>query len=330
MPFLFSQKRSRSTRLFFATDLHASERAFRKFINTVKFYKVNVLVMGGDVVGKLVVPILRERNGKFRATFGDQTHYAGTQAEFEKLQERLGMMGYYFRVMDEDEFRTLAQNRAGIDALFEELARERLTRWIEFADTRLRETGTKCFMMGGNDDAPAILQVLNESKSESVIACDERMVMLDEQYPMVSLGFSTPTPWHTAREISDEALGNKIDELMKLVPDAARCIFNFHDPPYNSSLDVCAVVEEGNPPRMMLKSGKPVMHNAGSKAVRRAIETRQPLLGLHGHIHESPGAIRIGKTLCVNPGSEYSEGILRGVIATLTDGKLEGHQFTAG
>lgn len=335
--FFLPRKKSSSkpTRLFFATDLHASERAFRKFVNAAKFYNASVLVLGGDVVGKLVVPILRERDGKFRATFGDQTHHVETQAELKKMQELLGMMGFYFRVMDEDEFRALSQNRGAVQKLFHELARERLTQWIEFAEARLKETGTKCFVMGGNDDAPDILQVLHDAQSESMIPCEDQVVALDDAMytspsTMISLGFSTPTPWHTPREISDEALGKKIDTLVNQVPDVSRCIFNLHDPPKDSSLDLCAMVEEGDPPRHIFKGGKPVMHGAGSKAVRNAIETYQPLASLHGHIHESPGVIRIGKTLCVNPGSEYNEGILRGVILILQDGKLQGHQLTAG
>lgn len=330
MSFLSRKNTSKPTRLFFATDLHASEWAFRKFINAAKFYSVDMLVMGGDVVGKLVVPILREGNGTYRATYGDRTYAVETQSELTKMQTQLGMMGYYFRVMEEDEFRALRQNRAAVGYLFHTLARERLANWMEFAEKRLKETGVRCYVMGGNDDAPDILQVMEGAASEWVIPCEDRVVQLDDTHTMISLGYSTPTPWHTAREISDEALGERIEAMVKNVPDTARCVFNLHDPPRDSSLDVCAIVEEGNPPRHVFKDGRPVMHNAGSLSVRRAIEKYQPMLSLHGHIHESPGAIRIGRTLCVNPGSEYSEGILRGMIAVLKDGKLEGHQLTAG
>lgn len=328
---LFSKKPTpKPTRLFFATDLHASERAFRKFINAGKFYNIDVLVLGGDVVGKLVVPILSQGNGHYRATYGDREHIVETQGELEKMQTRLGMMGYYFRVMEADEFKTLTHNRAAVDKLFHELARERLAQWMDFAESRLQEAGIRCFVMGGNDDAPDILQVMVDAASEWIIPCEDRVVNLDAQHTMVSLGFSTPTPWHTAREISDAALGERIDVLLEQVPDASYCVLNLHEPPKASSLDMCAVVEEGNPPRHVFKGGQPVMHNAGSASVRRAIEQYQPMLSLHGHIHESPGAIRIGRTLSVNPGSEYSEGILRGMIAILQDGKLQGHQLTAG
>src|ERR1700760_1547096 len=52
----------------------------------------------------------------------------------------------------------------------------------------------------------------------------------------------------------------------------------------------------------------------GSTAVRKIIEHYQPLLAVHGHIHESGGERRIGDTLCINPGSEANHGILRGYL----------------
>ncbi len=317
------------TRVFFATDLHGSERAFRKFVNAAKFYDVNVLVLGGDVVGKRIVPILRLKNSRYQATYGDQTHVVETEAELSKMQENLGIMGAYFCVLDEDEYAQLAYDQSAIRELFHALARDRLRRWIEFAEERLRGTGVQCLMMGGNDDAPEILSALYETKSDVMIPCEERVVMLDAQHSMISLGYSTPTPWHTPREISEAQMQEKIGAMMAQVTDPSRCVFNLHDPPFNSSLDVCARVE-GTPPRLVLKGGEPVMHNAGSTAVRDAIVSYQPIVSLHGHIHESPGTIRIGRTLCVNPGSEYAEGILRGLIANIENGKLKGHQLTAG
>ena len=70
------------------------------------------------------------------------------------------------------------------------------------------------------------------------------------------------------------------------------------------------------------------MASVGSIAVRAAIEKYQPLLGLHGHIHESRSAQKIGRTLCINPGSEYGEGVLRGILLELSSKGLEDHVFT--
>ena len=52
--------------------------------------------------------------------------------------------------------------------------------------------------------------------------------------------------------------------------------------------------------------------------------------GIHGHIHESRGTFKLGKTLCINPGSEYTEGILRGSLIELRGGKVRSQQLTAG
>jgi hypothetical protein len=152
-----------------------------------------------------------------------------------------------------------------------------------------------------------------------------------DDYPMISMGYSTPTPWKTPREVSDEELGRMIDDLIAQAPDMSRCIFNFHDPPVDSTLDTCPMLDwSTDPPSQIVKGGQVVLFGAGSKSVRRAIETRQPLLALHGHIHEAPGAIKIGRTLCINPGSEYGEGILRGCLVNLAGDKVDGYQLTSG
>jgi Icc-related predicted phosphoesterase len=76
--------------------------------------------------------------------------------------------------------------------------------------------------------------------------------------------------------------------------------------------------------------GGEVTGPVGSTAVRAAIEEHQPLLSLHGHIHESGGAVRIGRTLAINAGSEYGEGVLRGVLVTVGGGKVLRYQATTG
>jgi len=332
MSFLFKKHApARTTRLFFATDLHASERTFRKFINAAKAYSAQVLVLGGDVLGKVTVAIVREPNGKYRATYGGRTDRATTQAELKQLQDRLGLLGCYYRVMDAEELRALESDPAAVEQLFFELARERLAQWIDWAETRLHETGIRCYITGGNDDDPAALAVLNDVGLHSVLPCEDRLAPLDDQHTMISLGYSTPTPWHTPREVSEEELGSKIETLAANVPDMSRCVFNFHDPPKDSTLDICPMLDwSTDPPKKIVKQGQVVMHGAGSASVRRAIEQYQPLLGLHGHIHESPGAKKIGRTLCLNPGSEYSEGILRGALVNLSDGRIVSYQMTVG
>lgn len=332
MSFLLKKKApTKTTRIFYATDLHASERTFRKFINAGKFYDVNVLIMGGDVLGKLAVPIIRERNGNYRATYGGRTERVATPAELKGLQDRLGLLGFYFKVMDEDEFRALSQDAAAVETLFHTLARERLRQWIDLAETRLQGTGIRCFVTGGNDDYPDVLEALNGAQTSHIFSCEDRVVNLDDEHTMISQGFSTPTPWKTPREVSDDELGTMIETMAAQVTNMSGCVFNLHDPPVDSTLDTCPMLDwNTSPPAQIVRGGQLVMYGAGSVSVRQAIERYQPLLGLHGHIHESAGTIRIGRTLCINPGSEYGEGILRGAIVTLGRDKVEGYQLTAG
>jgi uncharacterized protein len=329
---LFGKKGSgKSTRLFYATDVHGSERTFRKFLNAGKFYEAQILVLGGDIIGKLAVPIIREANGHYRATLQGNTEHFETEDGLKALIERLGLLGFYHKIMTEEEFRTLAADQAAVDALFHTLARQRLEAWIELANTRLGSTGIRCFVTGGNDDYPNVLEVMKTSKSEVFIDCEGVVVDLDDDHTMISVGNSTPTPWKTPREMPDEELGRIIDGMVAKVSNLHNCVFNLHDPPFDSTLDTCPELDwTTDPPTPIVKAGQIVMHGAGSKSVRKAIETQQPMLGLHGHIHESSGAIKIGRTLCINPGSEYGEGILRGALITLSSGEIKAHQLTSG
>ena len=328
---LFSKTAKKSTRLFFATDVHGSERTFRKFINAGKFYQANVLVMGGDITGKMMIPIIREGPGKYRATLQGTLEHLEGEAALQALLERIGTLGFYSQVMEADEFKTLHADKGAVDRLFHQLARQRLEAWVDLAETRLRGTGIRCYITGGNDDYPDALTALHRAGSEAVVACEGQAVAIDDTHVMVSIGNSTPTPWKTPREMPDEALAEVIEKMVAEVPDRGRSIFNFHDPPVDSTLDSCPMLDwTTDPPAQIVKAGQVVMHGAGSRSVRAAIENHQPMLGLHGHIHESAGVAKIGRTLCVNPGSEYGEGMLRGMLANLADGKVESYQMTSG
>jgi Icc-related predicted phosphoesterase len=328
---LFSKTAKKSTRLFFATDVHGSERTYRKFINAGKFYQANVLVMGGDITGKLMIPIIREGPSKYRATLqGTLEHLEGDSA-LAALQERIGTLGFYSQLMEADEFKALQADKGAVDRLFHQLARQRLEAWVDLAETRLRGTGIRCYITGGNDDYPDTLAALHRAGSEAVVACEGLAVPIDDVHTMVSIGQSTPTPWKTPREMPDEALAEVIEKMVAQVPDRNCSIFNFHDPPVDSTLDTCPMLDwTTDPPAQIVKAGQVVLHGAGSHSVRAAIEKYQPMLGLHGHIHESAGVAKIGRTVCVNPGSEYGEGLLRGVLANLVDGKVESYQMTSG
>ena len=331
MSFLFKKSKKVTTRLFFATDLHGSERTYRKFINAGKFYNANVLVMGGDITGKLLIPIIKEPNGNYRATLQGTTQHIGTEEEMKTLLDRIGLLGFYSHVMDETEFHAFQNNPASVDQLFHQKARERLEAWVDLAETRLAGTAIKCYVTGGNDDDPEVLEPIYRPGTQSFFGCENKLVYIDEETPMVSVGFSTPTPWKTPREISDDQLASMIEKTVSQLPDTSKAIFNFHDPPNDSTLDTCPELDwSTDPPSPIMKAGQVVLHGAGSKSVRKAIEKYQPMLGLHGHIHESMAVAKIGRTTVINPGSEYGEGVLRGVLVNFSGGQIEGYQMTSG
>lgn len=331
MPLFGGRGTAKETTIFFATDVHGSERTWRKFLNAAAFYRADVLVMGGDVMGKLAVPIIREASGRYRATIHGRVERLGTEADVERARTLIGGLGFYDVVMDEDEYRATREDAGAVDRLWRHLATERLTRWIELAEDRLGPRGIRCYVSGGNDDLLEVMETLPTDGTRSFVGVEGRATPIDDDHVMVSLPYVNPTPWKTPREAPEGELERMIDEAVDGLTDFGHVIFNFHAPPKDTTLDTCPLLDAStDPPSQVVRGGQPVLHGAGSTAVRAAIERYQPLVGLHGHIHESQAAARIGRTLCVNPGSEYGEGVLRGCLVNLADGKVKSYQMTTG
>ena len=321
----------RGTRIFYATDVHGSERTWKKFLNAAKFYGADVLVMGGDVMGKLAIPIIREARGTYRATIHGRVERVSSEAEVESLRRRIGDLGFYDVEMDEDEYRATQSDADAIERLFVRLATERLQRWIDLAEARLAGTGVKVYATGGNDDLTEVMATLDRPDTKAFVASENLAVAIDDEHVMVSMPYVNPTPWNTPREAEEPELAAKIDAVIGGIGDHRNVIFNFHAPPKDSTLDTCPMLDATtDPPSQIVRGGQPVLYGAGSTSIREAVERHQPLLGLHGHIHESQAAARLGRTLCINPGSEYGEGVLRGCLITLRDGKVDSFQMTAG
>jgi Icc-related predicted phosphoesterase len=158
---------------------------------------------------------------------------------------------------------------------------------------------------------------------------EDVVVDLGEGILMMSCGFANPTPWHSPREMPEEQLRAHLERLVAQLDDPSRSVFNLHVPPIRTSIDTAPVVSADLAP--VIQGGSVLMGSAGSEAVRAVIETYQPLIALHGHIHESRGVAKLGRTVCVNPGSEYSEGVLHGALLEF-DGKkgLKRYQLTSG
>lgn len=313
-------------KIFFASDVHGCEVCFRKFLNAGKFYRVNIVMLGGDLTGKMVVPVVKQSEGTYVANLSGREWVVRTQSEIDNLTKLIQNSGYYPYLTTEEEMQSLQSDEENVKKLFSELMASTMQRWIRLAEDRLRDANIRCFITPGNDDQFVIDKVINES--DFVVNPEGQVVDLDEGLEMISTGFTNPTPWNTPRELPEEELEKKIEAMIAQVKNMNSCIFNLHCPPIGTIIDQAPKLDETM--KIVRKSGHVIMIDAGSQAVRNTIEKHQPLLGLHGHIHEGKGVAQIGKTICLNPGSEYGEGILRGVIVALDKAKIKSHLFTSG
>ncbi len=318
---------SKKTRIFFTTDVHGSTVVFKKFINSAKFYEAQVIVLGGDMVGKMIVPLVEQANHSFRANYLGKVYDVSAGDEVKQLEQTLENSGLYPVRVSPEEVRAFGEDKSLVEKRFGELAAGRVSTWLQIADERLRGTGIKCFVQPGNDDPYEIDQVFGQS--ECVVNVDQTLVMLDEDHEMISIGAANQTPWNCPRDLPEEELSRRIEGVAGKMKNPTTAVFNLHVPPFDTNLDVAPELDANLTPKLSLSGGFK-MAPVGSKAVRGAIEKYQPLLGLHGHIHESRSAQKIGKTMCINPGSEYGEGVLRGVVIELSKNKLESYTFTMG
>jgi uncharacterized protein len=312
-------------RIFFATDIHGSDVCFRKFINAAKFYKADVLVLGGDITGKLIMPVLRGASGNY--TFrrhGEEQSVS--ESEFPQAQKQLRDAGYYPAVLSREEIDLLSSDQQHVEELFVTLARESISRWMDIAEERLRGSGVECYISPGNDDPLAIDAIL--SRGGLVINPEERVVIVRGECEMISCGTTNITPWHSPREESEEQLEVRLDNLAQQVKNQARAIYNIHVPPYNTGIDRAPKLD-GNLKPIVIPGGVQQMP-VGSTAVSNIIKRYQPMLALHGHVHESKGNVKLGRTLCINPGSEYGEGVLRGTLVQIGKKGVEDFLLTSG
>lgn len=315
---------ARKTKIYFATDVHGSEQCFRKFLNAGIAYRPDVMVLGGDVAGKAVQAIDDLGDGRFRTTFRGHLYEISTPEELARVERLISDLGYYPYVCPPGELdRRIADG--SVEELLEDLMERRLVDWMALADERLRRSSIPAFWMLGNDDPPRLAEVLERAPWGS--HAEGRVLDIDG-YSLVSWGFSNPTPWDSFREQSELELEARYDELFAGVADPHRAVFNAHVPPYDSGLDSAPMLDAEL--TVEQAGGQVKLGPVGSTAVRKAIERYQPLVSLHGHVHESAGFRRIGSTLAVNPGSDYGTGSLNGALLTLSGDRLKAHQLVRG
>jgi Icc-related predicted phosphoesterase len=300
-------------RMYFCTDIHGSERCWKKFLATPKHYECDTIVIGGDITGKLIVPVIETKRGKYKARFAGIERKVSSGSQLDSLLAMIADAGEYAWLTTPDEFESHAGDQDRIDDLFRALILKRVERWIDMAEDRLGGTGVRVLISGANDDYFDVDDMLGRS---SVIEDPNGTVIeLDDGFQMMGMGYGNITPWACPRDVSEEDLGRRIDEVMTKVTDPGKTIMSLHVPPYSSGLDYAPKLDEDL--RAVVTSGGPQMVPVGSTATRDAIATYEPLLGLHGHIHESRGVRELAGVPIGNPGSEYSEGILGGLLIDL-------------
>jgi Icc-related predicted phosphoesterase len=302
-------------RIFFATDIHGSDVCWRKFLNAGAFHKADVLIMGGDMTGKAMVPITIG-NGSWRVTLQEQVHVLSSEDEVAAMEKRIRDRGYYPIRLSPDEFAAWDADPSLVDARFKAEMLGQVERWMALADERLAGKGIKCIVSPANDDIFEVDPIIDAAKL--VDLGESNLIDLDG-FAMVSTGWANPTPWNTFRELPEDELRKRIDGLVANVTDRQRSIFNFHAPPYGSNLDNAPKIGED----MRYVSGGQALIPVGSHAIRDAILEYGPALSLHGHIHEGRGAVKLGRTLAVNPGSTYEDGVLQAAIVDLDAKKAE-------
>ena len=312
------------TKLFFATDIHGSDICWTKFLNAGKFYEADVLILGGDMTGKAVVPVVHQGGETHRTILLEQEFVTTTEDELKDIVKRIRSRGYYPYITNPDEISELDKDPGRVNGIFKQQVLKVVQQWMDLADKKLDGTDLKVYCSPGNDDMEEVDEIISCSKR--VVLVEGQVTALDSHHEMIASGWSNRTPWNTEREEDEDQLKVRYEAMISQLKDPRNAVFNIHVPPYKSGLDEAPELDKDLRPVLAGNSMIPV----GSTALRAAIEKVQPLLSLHGHIHEGRGAMRIGKTLCINPGSMYEQGTLLGAIVKLGKTKVENYVLTTG
>jgi len=305
---LFGKKKADTTKILFATDMHGSEGTWRKFLNASAMLKVDVAICGGDLTGKMIVPVVEGKDKRYSYYLMgkvNKTDSGGLEKAFKDIRG----IGYYPHLTTESEYEEMKEDPKKVDEVFQNVMTSTLSRWFDLIHEKV-SAETRVIVCPGNDDRFNVDELIAEHRD--VINAEGKVVGIDESHEMISCGWVNPSPWKTAREEEEDKLEARLEKYISQLRNAGSAIFNFHAPPHQTKLDEAPLLDEDLNP--VIQGGSVVMVPVGSKAVRKMIEKYQPYLGLHGHIHEASGSMKIGRTYCVNPGSEYAEGIIRAFL----------------
>lgn len=311
-------------KIFFATDVHGSHICWKKFISAGKFYKADTIILGGDMTGKAIVPIIAQGGDRYKVTLLDQESILEGQDKVDEMVVTIQNRGYYPYVTDPDEVAEISSTSGRSDEIFLAEVLKTVQIWMEYADDKLRGTGIRCFVSPGNDDMFEIDDMI--AASQHVKNVEGQLIQLDDHHEMISTGWSNPTPWDTHREEDEDALLIRIEEISSKLANPSQAVFNLHAPPHGSGLDEAPELTED----LHLAYAGQSLIPVGSHAVLTVIKKYKPLLGLFGHIHEGKGTRKYRKTLCINPGSMYEQGILQGALIDLKPKKVGNYILTSG
>ncbi|MGC9138834.1 MAG: hypothetical protein ACP5G5_07535 [Thermoplasmata archaeon] len=328
---MFRKNKEEIKSIIYATDLHGATIVFKKFISAAIQYKTNLAILGGDVSGKLLFPILKNNDDTYTFNYYGQKINVKNNSELQEYTNKIEFEGNYYKIMDRDEYERIINDKNYMFNTFKDLIVQRLKSWIDYAESKLSPYNIPILISGGNDDEKYVIDTI--TSGSSVKNVDNKIYSEFTPFIILNVGYSNRTPFNTPREMEENELESFLDSMLsKYGNDREHLILNVHVPPYGTSLDLAPKVmkKEDGELSIELKGGQPEMVHVGSIAVRRIIEKYQPALGLFGHIHENRVAEKIGNTLCINPGSSYNEGTLNFVIIRIRDNKILSHQLLIG
>jgi uncharacterized protein len=316
------------TRILYASDFHGSEAFFRKFLSAGLQYQANALVVGGDLTGKAMIPIIHQGGGRYVGHLFGRKEEPSTPEGLAQLRQTISNVGFYPIVLEPDEATALEADDQKMSQRFEQEMCERIRAWLTLFAEKFIEKGVPLFFMPGNDDLYSIDAVIAEFEGDNVFNPDCRKFWIDDHHELAGLANANMTPWQCVRDLEEADLARRLEESAAMLERPELAIMVIHVPPYDTNLDVCPELDENL--QIVHRGGQVLMKPVGSHAVRQVIERVQPLLSLHGHIHEAAGHTRIGKTLAINAGSEYAEGIMKAAIINLEPERVKGHVLISG
>ena len=313
-------------RMFFSTDVHGSNYVWRKWVNVPEFHKADILLLCGDLTGKALIPIIKQDNGTWNSHYFGRKWTLRSEDEIKDYERRIGDSGAYSFRTDSDEVKAMQADKKLVDEKIFEAIGDRIKEWMDFLVEKVDTKKVQCMAMPGNDDDYLVDEIIKSYEDKGIIWPLDKIVEI-AGFECISCEFVNPSPWDTPREKKEKELKKDLEKFFKMTEDPSRVILNTHAPPYNTRLDYAPKLKNLKP---VIVGGTVEMEHVGSKAVREVIEKYQPLIGLHGHIHESYAKDKIGDTPVVNPGSENMEGILRGFIIEFGDEGVENYYKVEG